>query len=177
MGRRAIVGGLIATGLMLVASVDCTGQCSPTLSYHLPYVQDVSISMPDGGTVTTTQEGVVVTGYDQQDCWVTFSHGNLAAELHLPALPNDPYASLPPSGDACLNYHYQDQQECEVIQGPRPSSCARSHGCVRASFDGGFGEALFQYLGSTTYDVRVLCGKDFILQQSGLDAHSQMCAL
>ena len=161
--------------------VSCSPPCTPALRYSVPDGPDLSVTMGDGAVLPVQQQGVNVSGYEVADCWITFSHGSMAAEYHLAPLPPesgqlgvpppiDPYACIDPS----LGFH----EDCEVIKGPTPSECFRTRGCLVADFgilDTGPPGALFDYLGSTTYDVTVLCGNDFIVRQVGLSAKGQIC--
>jgi hypothetical protein len=187
VGRLSALVLVSALAFLAVGIVDCAqSACSPALLYKVPAGPDLSVTLSDGAVMTgVPQQGVNVSGHELEDCWITFSQGSIAAEYHLAPLP--PYGQhgvplpYPADPSACLGELSPDGPEnCDVIQGPAPSACFRTSGCLVAYFgpyDRVASQALSAYLGSTTYDVTVLCGNDFVVQQTGLSANSGICAL
>ncbi len=120
------------------------------------------------------------SGHPFDDCDVKFVNGATVAEYVLHPWPGDaapfnPGPAIERLSDSQVCGSFSPIANCGavVVSGPAPAFCRRSSDCIDLGFDG----AMRQFLGSSTYDVRLTCGKDLIVGTSGLDSNRQQCAL
>jgi len=183
MGRVAAFVLVLTAAMLALGLVDCASSCTPTLRYAIPDGPNLPGVSSDGGPSAVSQTGLNVSDHKDADCWITFSHGSIVAEYHLAPFP-PPSPELGPASPnpyACANelFSTDARESCEVIKGPTPDECFRTADCIEAHFGfrGTSAPALEQFLGSTTYDVQVMCGNDVIGHATAVKAKSEICAL
>lgn len=166
--------GFAALVVAMVVGLACStsrGSCDTVVEYRLGQ------AVADSGT---NGFGANVSGHPLDDCDVKFVSGTAVAEYVLHPWAGDaaPFNVGPalqhlPDSQVCKTFTDLDACAWVALAGPPPAYCRRSEDCV----DMGFDEAMRRFLGSSTYEVRLTCGKDLLLQTSGLDSNRQVCLL